>query len=746
MALLTQFGLEKFARSKNEALSKGMAQKVQLLSTIAHEPELLILDEPFSGLDPINQQTLEELIRDQQKAGRTIIFSTHVMQHAERLCDRFLIIAHGSKRFEGTLSQARASFAKRVHVRTSASVNALTGLGGVASLRVEEGAVDGDETTYEITLEDGADPQDYLKRAVGAGMKLTRYEQAGATLHDIFMALAGDESAIDDTPSPMMEDFTAAGGFAAAKKSIEGRLNVAAAPFELPRPAFRRLPLPDAVANGADLEDINETLRPFLLGETQIRLEGEAPQTVFAAVLIPADFGAHKAAPAAQYWSRNLTDQALEATITAALDSALRREAISEFGLSQDMLDEVVAIDAPVTAFRPDRAAENAELGLQDRIETALPAVLTYMLLVIIFGVGNLLLTNTIEERSNKIVEILLSSVTANQLMMGKLVGIAAVGLTMPTIFLFGALAVSATSDAQSYMGPVMLIVFAPLPPDADGVSKSERRSGDGVTAQNSGRLAAGERMAERAAAAVAGNAQRIYMDDFRARAALGIVPQEINTDVFFTPKEALDIQAGLYGVPKDQRRSMELLAALGLEDKADSYVRQLSGGMKRRLLVAKAMIHSPPILILDEPTAGVDIELRKQLWDYVLELHAAGVTIVLTTHYLEEAQELCDQIAIIHEGEVVACEPTEKLIASLDRKTLMVTPLHEIAAAPDLGVFNAEVKPDGRLAIPYQPSKAQVGEILEHLSAANIAVKDLSTVESDLEDVFLELTYRKAG
>lgn len=231
-----------------------------------------------------------------------------------------------------------------------------------------------------------------------------------------------------------------------------------------------------------------------------------------------------------------------------------------------------------------------------------------------------------------------------------------------------------------------------------------------------------------------------------QARAALGIVPQEINMDVFFTPKEALDIQAGLYGVPKDNRRTMEILTALGLADKADSYVRQLSGGMKRRLLVAKAMIHSPPILILDEPTAGVDIELRKQLWDYVLELHAAGVTIVLTTHYLEEAQELCKEIAIIHEGEVVACEPTEKLIASLDQKTLMVTPLHEIDAAPDLGSFSAEVKPDGRLAIPYQPSKAQVGEILEQLSAANIAVKDLSTVESDLEDVFLELTYRKAG
>lgn len=231
-----------------------------------------------------------------------------------------------------------------------------------------------------------------------------------------------------------------------------------------------------------------------------------------------------------------------------------------------------------------------------------------------------------------------------------------------------------------------------------------------------------------------------------QARAALGIVPQEINMDVFFTPKEALDIQAGLYGVPKDNRRTMEILTALGLADKADSYVRQLSGGMKRRLLVAKAMIHSPPILILDEPTAGVDIELRKQLWDYVLELHAAGVTIVLTTHYLEEAQELCKEIAIIHEGNVVACEPTEKLIASLDQKTLMVTPLHEIDAAPDLGSFSAEVKPDGRIAIPYQPSKAQVGEILERLSAASIVVKDLSTVESDLEDVFLDLTYRKAG
>jgi ABC-2 type transport system ATP-binding protein len=231
-----------------------------------------------------------------------------------------------------------------------------------------------------------------------------------------------------------------------------------------------------------------------------------------------------------------------------------------------------------------------------------------------------------------------------------------------------------------------------------------------------------------------------------QTRACLGVVPQEITMDVFFTPQEALEIQAGLYGVPKSKRRTMEILTALGLADKAGAYVRQLSGGMKRRLLVAKAMVHAPPILILDEPTAGVDIELRKQLWEYVMELHAQGVTIVLTTHYLEEAQELCEQIAIIHEGNLVACEPTEKLIASLDSKTLMVTPLEALSGAPDLGEFSAELRPDGRLSVPYEPSKAQVSAILERLSAAGVGVKDLSTVESDLEDVFLELTYRRTG
>ncbi|WP_375201594.1 ABC transporter ATP-binding protein [Hyphococcus sp.] len=231
-----------------------------------------------------------------------------------------------------------------------------------------------------------------------------------------------------------------------------------------------------------------------------------------------------------------------------------------------------------------------------------------------------------------------------------------------------------------------------------------------------------------------------------QARAALGIVPQEINMEVFFTPLEGMEIQAGLYGVPKSQRRSMEILKALGLEDKANAYVRMLSGGMKRRLLVAKAMVHSPPILILDEPTAGVDIELRKQLWEYVLKLHEQGVTIVLTTHYLEEAQELCKEIAIINHGEVVACEPTEKLISSLDRKTLMVTPNEDVAAAPDLGPLSVDLKPDGNLAIHYQPSETRVAEILERLNTAGVSVKDITTVEADLEDVFLELTYHNKG
>lgn len=230
-----------------------------------------------------------------------------------------------------------------------------------------------------------------------------------------------------------------------------------------------------------------------------------------------------------------------------------------------------------------------------------------------------------------------------------------------------------------------------------------------------------------------------------QARAAIGIVPQEINMDVFFTPAETLELMAGFYGVPKSERRTDEILEAVGLSDKRDAYVRMLSGGMKRRLLVAKALVHNPPVLVLDEPTAGVDIELRRQLWEYVVELNKAGTTIVLTTHYLEEAQELCDEIAIVNEGEVVACEPKETLLKRLDKKTLVIEaiePMTEIPAAfQNLAGTDVSLR-GGALAITYKFGEVSVAELIERFRATGNRINDLRTEEPDLEDVFLSLTY----
>ena len=227
------------------------------------------------------------------------------------------------------------------------------------------------------------------------------------------------------------------------------------------------------------------------------------------------------------------------------------------------------------------------------------------------------------------------------------------------------------------------------------------------------------------------------------ARAAIGVVPQELAVDVFFTPREALEVQAGFYGVPKSERRTDELLAAMGLTDKAKAYVRALSGGMKRRLMVAKAMVHTPPVLILDEPTAGVDVELRRQLWDYVVGLNRQGVTIVLTTHYLEEAEQLCDTIAIVNHGKVVTCQPTASLLRTLDTRTAMVTPTEPLTALPDLGGgFHAKLDKDGRLAIDFKTNETGIEAVLNAVRAAGIGLKDLSIREPDLEDVFLALTY----
>ncbi|WP_417316683.1 ABC transporter ATP-binding protein [Emcibacter sp.] len=226
------------------------------------------------------------------------------------------------------------------------------------------------------------------------------------------------------------------------------------------------------------------------------------------------------------------------------------------------------------------------------------------------------------------------------------------------------------------------------------------------------------------------------------AKASIGIVPQEVYFDAFFTPREMLEFQAGYYNIPAAQRRSDEILEILHLSDKANVYSRTLSGGMKRRLLVGKAMVHSPPILVLDEPTAGVDVELRQQLWEYVRELHESGVTIVLTTHYLEEAEELCDQIAIINQGELVTCDTTPNLLRQLDEKLLIIRPTQALSAIPpSFADLNASLNDEGELLIHFSPSSITVGQILERAHRDNIGISDLSTRESDLEDIFLQLT-----
>ena len=238
-----------------------------------------------------------------------------------------------------------------------------------------------------------------------------------------------------------------------------------------------------------------------------------------------------------------------------------------------------------------------------------------------------------------------------------------------------------------------------------------------------------------------------IDTDPRNARAAIGIVPQEISLDAFFTPREILNVQAGLYGVPLQERRTDELLALVGLTDKANTYSRTLSGGMRRRLMVAKAMVHNPPVLVLDEPTAGVDIELRQGLWESIRALNARGVTIVLTTHYLEEAEELCDRIAIINHGEIVANDSKSNLLGQLDYKSMLVTfdtEIHDIPAV--LVDYNPELINEHQIRLSYHSKKTSVQDILEHIAGSDLKIRDISTRESDLEDIFLSFTRSKTA
>ncbi|WP_439103227.1 ABC transporter ATP-binding protein [Celeribacter marinus] len=228
-----------------------------------------------------------------------------------------------------------------------------------------------------------------------------------------------------------------------------------------------------------------------------------------------------------------------------------------------------------------------------------------------------------------------------------------------------------------------------------------------------------------------------------QSRAAIGVMPQELNLDPFFPPREALEVQAGLYGVPKKDRWSDEILELVGLTDKANAYARTLSGGMRRRLLLGKALVHNPQILVLDEPTAGVDIELRQMLWQNVRRLNEErGMTIILTTHYLEEAQEMCDEIAIINHGEMVVRDTTKNLLGRMDAKTLLIEPEGVAPEAFDLpnGV-SFERKKDGVLSFTYSRAQASANDVLDAVKAQGVVIGDVRTQEPDLEDVFVDLT-----
>ena len=230
-----------------------------------------------------------------------------------------------------------------------------------------------------------------------------------------------------------------------------------------------------------------------------------------------------------------------------------------------------------------------------------------------------------------------------------------------------------------------------------------------------------------------------------QARSSIGIVPQELNIDPFFTPREVLETQAGLYGVKKSDRRTDDILAAVRLSDKADAYARSLSGGMRRRMLVAKAMVHSPPVLVLDEPTAGVDVELRQQLWSYIRELRSQGTTILLTTHYLEEAEELCDEIAIINHGKLVTSQKTEDLLRTLDSKELIITLDKDITILPNsLMHFNVEIVAPRKVIIRIPPDEVPVESVIDAIRNSGFGIHDLTTKQSDLEDIFIAMTSDK--
>ena len=227
-----------------------------------------------------------------------------------------------------------------------------------------------------------------------------------------------------------------------------------------------------------------------------------------------------------------------------------------------------------------------------------------------------------------------------------------------------------------------------------------------------------------------------------QVRASIGIVPQEINLDPFFSPRKLLELHAGMYGIKKKDRITDDILKLVSLENNAESYARSLSGGMKRRLLIAKALVHQPPIIFLDEPTAGVDVELRQNLWGNVKLLNKQGVTIILTTHYLIEAEEMCDRIGILSKGNLVALDSTKNLIDKIQTKIVTFSINKKINTENmSLNSLKIILNDDNKLTVSYEKSKLKIDEIISYLSKQNIKILDISTDDADLEDVFIGLT-----
>ncbi len=232
-----------------------------------------------------------------------------------------------------------------------------------------------------------------------------------------------------------------------------------------------------------------------------------------------------------------------------------------------------------------------------------------------------------------------------------------------------------------------------------------------------------------------------IDINERNAKLAIGVVPQELILDPFFTPRETLEYQSGYYGVPKSENCVEEILETVGLTDKADAYPRSLSGGMRRRLMIGKAMVHRPPILILDEPTAGVDVALRQSLWKEVKKLNEAGVTIILTTHYLEEAEAMCDSLAIVNKGKIVVEGQTSVMLNKLDKKELIILLENDDADKIKLKGINITIINKNLLKISFKPSEINEGEIIEKIYNSGAKIKTINSKEPDLEELFLELT-----